>query len=937
MNNGLKSVKLAPLFAALIAAIISSPVFCAVKDGFYQDALNRLRNQDTDGAIIQLKNAVQSAPDFLTGWLKLGETYLSISHGAAAERAFKKAQMLGADPKFTLIPLAKAYLLQAKIDELIALEAPSRLGKASRAELLTIQGGALLEAHRLDEAQDRFTQAAALDPNAVDQILGRAMLEIRRGNANEAERLLANASRLSPDGADILYIRGELERNRGKLSEALANFEAAVARKPGHTPARLGIAAILADEGRNTEAAAAVDQSLADDPDNLQALYLRSTLQRKAGDIAAADKTLDEAAAIIASLPPPVTSEHLPSLMISAVLSIRDGNFEQAKLHLERYLARFPGHHGARKLLVQTYLQMGADVSATPVLLEMVDESPNDRELWWLLGNAYSASERHAQAIEAYERARALGLHSADLETRLGASLLAIGDSDGALQAFETAAAGEEDATQAKFMTAHLYLQRNDPAAALRVAEDLAAGTPDNPVYRNLVAALHLMLGRRAEAVTHFEYAAALDPDYLEPQLNLAEMARQDGDRERSANLYDAILQKHPTELGALRGLAELAIEQGQIEVAISWLERLRAAHNEAVSDRIVLVKLYLRNNDVNAAKAELRALRQAHPLRLDLILTEAGLEHALGNTAEARELLAEATRLSLGIAGNLRQVARSQAALHFDDDAIRNLNRARVLAPDEPQIPIAIADLKIRTGRTDEALALAERIARDHAGYEAEVIRIRGDAYAKDGLADNALNEYRNLHELESSSANVVRLASAYDAAGKGGDGITTLETWLASNPESVTVRAALGLLLMRAGNLLAAIEAYETVVRAEPGHVVANNNLAVLYDQTGDDRAVLQARRALALSPTSAATLDTAGWILSRNGETEEGLGYLREAYARNGNVPSIKYHLAQVLTGRGETSEAKQLLRDALEDTEFESRSDAEKLLGSLTGTQ
>ncbi len=913
--------------------LASATTSAASKDDFFQDALIRISDGDMEGAILQLKNVVQADPRFLPGWIRLSETYLMVAHGPAAEKAIKKAQVLGADPEFTILPLARSYLLQGKVEDLIALEPPPRLAPASHAELFTVQANALLESHRLDEARVLYEQAAVLSPNAIDNLLGRAMVEIRAGRPELAGSLLETALQRAPESAEVWYINAELRRNQGNLGDALLHFDEAIERRPEHVPARLGRAAVLMDLGRDAEASADLAQALAADPENLQALYLEAKLQLRGGNEAAANETLAAATAIMNSLPPDILANHLPSLMVTAVLAMRSENFERAKIYLERYLGRFPGHWGARKMLVAVYLKLGAAASARPILMKMMEETPEDPQLQWLTGTVYADMGWHGKAIKAFKQAQALGFTSSDLHMQLGTSLLAKGDQQGALKAFEQAAGAGSDVLQAKLMSYYLHLNQNDPVKALAVAEDLLAAEPKNAAYHNLAAALKLVLGRRKAAREQFNQAIILNPDFLPPRLNLAEMSRQTGDLDDAMEQYTAILESDTQAVGAMRGLAEIAVQQEKSEVAIRWLERLTEIDKKAVGDRVSLVKLYLVRNDVVAAKQELRKLRQNHPFRLDVLVLLAQVEYASSNTAAARDAFADASRLSQGSASRLRQVAKSQAALGFDKDAIRNLNRARVLAPENPRVLAEIARLKVRTGRLDEAEVHAEDLIGDYP-EKIEGYQIRGEVYARGGRHDAAIAEFKRILAMNGTTSNVIRLANAYTAAGKIADGIDTVRGWLERHPDDIKADAVLGLLLMQDEQLAESIRVYETVRDADPRNVAANNNLAVLYDRTGDARAVLQARRTLSLHPSSAAILDTVGWILSKNGYVNEGLSYLREAYLRDASEPIIKFHLAQVLAGQGKIGEARELLTDALDNPEFEFRVNAEKLLNELT---
>ena len=112
--------------------------------------------------------------------------------------------------------------------------------------------------------------------------------------------------------------------------------------------------------------------------------------------------------------------------------------------------------------------------------------------------------------------------------------------------------------------------------------------------------------------------------------------------------------------------------------------------------------------------------------------------------------------------------------------------------------------------------------------------------------------------------------------------------------------------------------------------------NNLAYLYTEAGDPRAVETARRAMELAPENAQVLDTYGWALVRSGKAQEGSGELEKAAKADSSNqdPAIRYHLAVALAQTGDKSRAQDLLSSLLHSpATFPERADAEALQKKL----
>jgi Tfp pilus assembly protein PilF len=166
----------------------------------------------------------------------------------------------------------------------------------------------------------------------------------------------------------------------------------------------------------------------------------------------------------------------------------------------------------------------------------------------------------------------------------------------------------------------------------------------------------------------------------------------------------------------------------------------------------------------------------------------------------------------------------------------------------------------------------------------------------------------------------------------GRLGDVTAPLESWVAKQPDDFSVQAVLAEAYARGGQLLRARDKYEFIVEHVSANAVILNNLAWLYHETRDDRALGTAERAYRLMPTNVAIADTYGWILVERGKVAEGLAILRSAEANGG--AEVKYHYAAALARSGDRLAARQRLERLLAgNEEFDSQGDARRLLQEL----
>ncbi len=127
-----------------------------------------------------------------------------------------------------------------------------------------------------------------------------------------------------------------------------------------------------------------------------------------------------------------------------------------------------------------------------------------------------------------------------------------------------------------------------------------------------------------------------------------------------------------------------------------------------------------------------------------------------------------------------------------------------------------------------------------------------------------------------------------------------------------------------------------YEELYASGQKSPVILNNMAWLFQQMGDERALEFGRQAYDAAPNRPEIADTYGWILYNSGQKEQGLSILQQTYLTFPSQMEIGYHVAVVLGDLGRKAEAIKILQRVLESGEqFEQREEAATLLKTLGG--
>lgn len=155
------------------------------------------------------------------------------------------------------------------------------------------------------------------------------------------------------------------------------------------------------------------------------------------------------------------------------------------------------------------------------------------------------------------------------------------------------------------------------------------------------------------------------------------------------------------------------------------------------------------------------------------------------------------------------------------------------------------------------------------------------------------------------------------------------------------------IGILEDQRKNHDAAAENYRKALEKDPNAVIAANNLAWLYAETGKgnlDEAVRLAQGVVQKHPNMAGFIDTLGWVYYKKNLHSAAVEQLRKAVALNeaqaraaNGAPSAAYHyhLGMALKAKGDAEEARRELETAIrlsEKAPFADVDQARKALAS-----
>lgn len=922
------------LLSLLLAAAAPSHAAPDTKAArYYEDALSRFDKKDVAGAIIQLKNALQLDKNMLPVHVLLGKSLLATSEVIGAEVAFNEALRLGVNRAEVVIPLARSVIAQGRLQELLdkPVFSPAGLPASTQAQLLLLRASAAADIGGAVAAMRSIEEARAIEPSSPDSWLAEVPLRIRASQYREAEAAADRALLLNPTSAEAMYLRGSIAHAQGNAASALASYAKALKLEPTHTEALVSRAGLLMDQKRMADASADIAELLRSSPNDPRGFYLSALTSEQAGNTAAAKAALNKITSLLDPIPMEALRYRPQALMLGGLAHYGLNELEKAKAYLEAVQRVQPGSSVA-KLLAQIYfLDRNAD-RAIAALEPYLKAHPNDSQALLLLSSAQMAQGRYGRASQLMQDALR-GEDRPEYQTMLGMSLVGSGKFSDAVNALEAAFQKDPRQLQAGVALANLYIKGGQATRGVKVADTLAKLNPGNPGVQNLLGLARAGTGNRDGARLAYEAAIKLDSGFGEPQVNLAELDIDDKAYDTASSRLTALLTKDPKNLNAMDAFGRLQERRGQLPEAQRWLTKaVESSGPDNVQPALKLVEFQLRNNQPAAAKESTKFLTAKAPDALPVLFMLARVNLANSEVVLARANLSRAATLANQNPTMLLKIALLQSAAGHFPGAAYSLSKALAERPDFLPGQALMAEMEMRQGELDKAEQRVKQIIASHpkagVGYG-----LQGDVAKARGQRSAAIDAYRRAHQLEQSTASLLRLYAAL-APSDPAAASQLADQWVKARPQDTAVRRALAAAYARAGNMKAARSAYEALLKVSPDDAESLNNLANVLVLTQDAGALKVAEKALALSPTAPHILGTAGWAAFKAGQTDRALQFLRDARLRDPANRDTRYFLGAVLASTGRASEARAELEAALGgDQLFANAKEAQQLLGTL----
>lgn len=728
----------------------------------------------------------------------------------------------------------------------------------------------------------------------------------------EAERSLAEAQKVGDGGARALTARAQIAFSRGDTAGAFQSIDQALLIAPNDPRVRLANAELLARSDRLSEAAAEL-QRAADlyheaslGPREILSLLGLVQVHLARNDLGAAEAV----AGRLAQLAPQVQS----TSYFQALVKFRRGHYDEAAALVQPLVNASPDTIQYRSLLGAIQLARGNVGQAEQQFLRVLAVSPRDPAAAKLLAETRLRQQRPAAALDA---------------------LLAVQD---------TAA---ED-PQIGLLSGIATMQSGNAEQGLLYLEQAAALDPTNELLKLQIARAYLATGRDAEASSLLTGSFGDDAHAIEAKLLRLFADSRRGDAESAANVAEDLLADYPDEPRVLIAVAVYYQHNGDNHRAGELFERAAEMDTDDVTARLFVTASMLQEGRQDEAEALLRQTISQHPDNAQAIVGLAQLLASRGEFDEAAALFGRAAEHTTSVVPRLA-LAKMLLRQGRVDEAKRELGKADVAAPDNPEVIALRGIVALADGRTEAAVGLlqrAEELLPDRLGVSLALARARlangqaaaardtllrvldvapqsyavrlalGDAELASGNADAALSIATDLKVAFPSQAGGYVLegrtliaARQYAAASKSlAMAFERQPTW---SVLALKIQA-----LRLAGRATEAMDANEAWVADNPGHVPGRLMRAVLLQSDGRNQAALEAYKAvLSITPDNLVALNNAAWVAHELGE-QGALSLAERAYDIGPQNAAVLDTYGWILLAQGQDELAIEILSRAVE---------------------
>jgi tetratricopeptide (TPR) repeat protein len=618
-------------------------------------------------------------------------------------------------------------------------------------------------------AEAEFKKAIELDPKSGTAHVALAMLYWSNNDIKAADQELKTAAGLAPSSSPIQMRYVDFKLRTGAAEEAKAMLEGMSKQLPEYLPPRVALLKIACAEQQKEDCAARVQNILAQDPVNFEAVYQDAVISVKKGDTS---KAIRELEFLSNSFPRnalvryQLASAYLLSAVNASEVNARNAT-ESADSRVTEAVKLDPKLEPAVLLFAELKIRKGSAAAAIEPLKELIKEKPQTAAAYYLLATAHLSQRQNAEAISIYQQMLTLFPKDPQPPFFQGNALLAQGQQAEGRKAFERSAAISPNYLPAAERLLDFEIADKQYAAALGRAQIQIDKDPKQAQPWALRAKVYLAQRDFVNAEPDLAKAIELDPKFEAAYVLLAQLYIATDRQDKAIERLNAFVEQNKSA-PALMQLASIYERTKNYTAARDAYEKVLAINgNNAIALNNLAVVYSERFDQIDKALDLAKRARMNFPNNPNLADTLGWVMFKKGDYRNALPLLQEgAAKLT-----DTPEVQYHLAMAHYmlgDEAAARiGLQKAVQLPSAFPQKEEAQQRLAILTmdPKTRDARTALDAFLRQQPKDPAALTQL-ARLQAREGQAGQAIETYKKAIDANPLFAPALRdLALAYSA----------------------------------------------------------------------------------------------------------------------------------------------------------------------------
>lgn len=785
-----------------------------------------------------LKQATERMPDNVDVRIKFGLTLFALRQFPEArdaalqvlekEQGNEQALLLLADTAFP--PISSADETRALIERLRAQD-------RDRPGYHLALGS--LDMRQKEEArgEGEFKAALAMDPKSGAAHSALGVLYWSRNDLKAAAQEFKTAAELAPARSSMRLRYADFLQRTGASDEAKAVLEEINRKVPDYLPPRVYLMRIACAKQRDEDCTKRVQDILAQDPINFDALFQDGSLNLAKGETGKAIREFEQLSGIYSQNAQVRYQLALGYLQFAKSAGSDNSRkaLENAESNLTTAVKLDPRLEQAAILLAEIKIRKGSPAAAIDLLLPLVKDRPQLAQAHYLLGSAYLAQQNAAQALAVYRQMAELFPQDPQPHFLIGTILLAQRQLPEARSAFEKAISLDPNHLPAIERLVDLDLAEQKIAAAMERIQKQIDRDPKLPLPLAIRGKIYLAQRDFPHAEADLLKAIEIDPK-LEPAYTL---------------------------------LSQLYLATNKPELAIEKLKGF-VEKNQSVSALMTLAGIQERVKNFTAAQETYEKALALSPNLAPALNNLAVLySERLGQPEKAYELAKKARDAN----PNEPHAADTLGWIVFKrgeyPQALRLLQDSAAKLPTSAEIQFHLGSAHYMLGEENLALAALKKATDGGADFPGkDEARQRIDVLSIDPAAATPANR-------------------------------SALQSFLTQRPNDPMGLFKLAEIQKRDGALDDAIKTYEKLLAADAFFTPATQRLAVLYSQhaTDEPKALEVTQKAYQAYPEDAEVVKALGILSFRREYYPRAGELLKQAAAKRNDDAELLYYLGAV----------------------------------------